>query len=102
MVKKFFKAEDSIEKKERELEYNKTFIATITGALTFVAGLFWRDAINGVLQVLPESQGIIGQIISAVIITGIFVYIVVKLNYRVRDMEKEFEKEKKKNNKKKK
>ena len=85
LVKLLKTKERRIKKKERELDYRSTYVATIIGALTFTAGLFWRDAINGFLNLLPESQSVIGKIASAIILSGMFVFIVVKMDAKVKE-----------------
>lgn len=93
---KLLKQQHKLELKEKELEFRKTYITTITGALTFVAGLFWRDVINSYLELLPQSQGLVGITLSAIIITGIFVMIIIHLNTEAKKVEQKIEKEKKK------
>ncbi len=46
--------ERALDKKEGGLGFVKTLNTTIIGALTFVAGLFWRDLINEALDFLPR------------------------------------------------
>jgi len=80
----------------REVDYLKTFTATIIGAMSFIAGLFWRDVINGMLDFFPELPGLVGEVISAVIVTAIFVLIIVKMKARTHKLEKKLKSEKKK------
>ncbi len=96
LIEKLLKQQHKLELKEKELEFRKTYITTITGALTFVAGLFWRDVINGYLELLPHAQSLIGTTISAVLITSIFVMIVIHLNTETKKIELKIEKEKEK------
>ena len=96
ITEKLLSQQRRLELKEKELEFRKTFLATIIGALTFVAGLFWRDAISGYLDLLPQTQGVIGKTISAIIITAIFVIIIIHLSSQTKKIELKIEKEKKK------
>ena len=96
LKEKLLSQQRRLELKEKELEFRKTFLATIIGALTFVAGLFWRDAISGYLDLLPQTQGLIGKTISAIIITAIFVIIILYLSSKTKKIEQQLEKEKKK------
>ena len=96
LKEKLLSQQRRLELKEKELEFRKTFLATIIGALTFVAGLFWRDAINSYLDLLPLTQGIIGKTISAITVTTIFVIIILYLSSKTKKIELKLEKEKKK------
>ena len=96
ITEKLLNQQRKLELQEKQLEFRKTYITTITGALTFVAGLFWRDVINSYLELLPQSQGLIGITLSAVLITGIFVIIIIHLNTETKKIEQKLEKEKKK------
>ena len=93
---KLLSQQRKLELREKELEFRKTFLATIIGALTFVAGLFWRDAISGYLDLLPQTQGLIGKTISAILITAIFVILIINLSSETKKIEQKLEKEKKK------
>ena len=96
ITEKLLSQQRRLDLKEKELEFRKTFLTTITGALTFVAGLFWRDAINSYLDLLPLTQGIIGKTISAITVTAIFVIIILYLSSKTKKIELKLEKEKKK------
>ena len=96
LTEKILNQQRKLELKEKELEFRRTYIATITGALTFVAGLFWRDVINSYLELLPQSQGLVGITLSAIIITGVFVIIIIHLSKETKKIEHKLEKEKKK------
>ena len=76
--------ERRLKRKEQELDFTTTFVATIVGALTLVAGLFWQNDINSLLNVLPVARGITGKFISALVLTIIFVIITLKLNSQVK------------------
>ena len=84
-----------LERKERDFEFQKTFNATIIGALTFVAGLFWRDVINDFLDFFPELPGLIGKIISTVMITLIFVIVITKMNTKTTKLDRKLDRERK-------
>ncbi len=96
LTEKLLNQQRKLELREKELEFRKTYITTITGALTFVAGLFWRDVINKYLELLPDAQGLLGSTISAFLLTGIFVIIIIHLNTETKKIEQELEKDKKK------
>lgn len=92
----FLNKERQIEFKERKLEFRKTYATTVIAALSFVAGLFWKDAITAALDVLPETTSLFSKIIVASIITGLFVLLIVVLNARINKLQDRLEKDKKK------
>lgn len=77
---------------ESKLDFRRTFNTTIISAFTFVAGLFWRDVANSLIETfLPKWAGFFGLLFTAMLVTVIFVYIAVRANKTVKVVEKELE-----------
>ena|SRR3989338_436362 len=88
--------EESIQK----MDFRAIVFTAIITALSFVVGLFWRDAIADTINsIIPEGEGLFFKYLAAVIATiivVIFAYILVraqnlkieKLVKRLDDMEK--------------
>ncbi|MBR9692665.1 hypothetical protein GOV07_01905 [Candidatus Woesearchaeota archaeon] len=72
--------ERRLAKAESKVEFSKTYRTTIIGALTFVAGLFWRDVITEFLELVPILPGWLGTLIWALLFTTVFVILIVKMN----------------------
>ncbi len=81
-----------IEALESKLDFRRTLNTTVISAFTFVAGLFWRDVANALIETfLPKWNGFFGLLFTAVLVTVVFVYIAVKANQTTRVIEKELE-----------
>jgi hypothetical protein len=90
------KKERKVEQEERELHFASTFNSTIIGALTFVAGLFWRDVATEFVKILlPQWEGLLGTIFTAVIVTTFFVLIIMRMNKNINYLERRLERHEK-------
>jgi len=59
---------------EFQKEYRKHMSTFITGALGFVAALFWRDAITSIIEAyIPKSNEITAKVIIAFLVSSIAV-----------------------------
>lgn len=91
----FLNKERQIEFKERKLEFKKTYATTIIAALSFVAGLFWKDAITATLDVLPATTSLFSKMVVASVVTALFVLLIVVLNSRINRLQERLERDKK-------
>jgi len=72
---------EDLEKKSKDASIRKQFknqmAASILGAIGFVAGLAWNDAIKGIIDsIFPFSKdGAIAKIIYAIFITLIVIFV---------------------------
>lgn len=95
--KKFIKNKrDEISFLEHQLEFKKTYNAMFVAALSLVAGLFWKDAINSILDFLPlpEFDNMFGKLLIAIIVSGAIVLGIVYLNLRTRELEEKIKEDK--------
>ena len=67
-------------KEEDKIDFRKTYRNTIIGALTFVAGLFWRDVVTNFLDIFNFLPGWLGTLLWAVLFTTVFVIMIVNMN----------------------
>jgi hypothetical protein len=71
-----------MEEDAKNLNFEAVVISLIVSAFSFVAALFWRDAIQGLIaEIVPEGQGLAYQFGTAVLVTLIAVvaiYVVTK------------------------
>ena len=88
------KKQNRIKRKEQELEFESTYVATIIASLTLVAGLFWQDAIQELIEFIPQVSNLFGKFVVALVITAIFVFIINNLNRKVKKDRKNLEREK--------
>jgi len=79
--------EANIKKREHDLDYRKTFTTIVIAAMSFVAGLFWRDAIQAALELFPKGSGILGNTLTAAVITALFAIFIVRVNQKTKKME---------------
>tara|TARA_Y100000310_G_C20682139_1_gene816621 strand:- start:1843 stop:2148 length:306 start_codon:yes stop_codon:yes gene_type:complete len=69
-----------IEDLAQKMDIHGMIIISMTTALAFVAGLFWRDAIQQfIAEVIPEGEGLIYSFGIAVFVTIIAAVIIVVL-----------------------
>ena len=83
----------NVEKLAKKLDFHGMIVASMTTALVFVAGLFWRDAIQQFIsEVLPEGEGLFYSFAVAMLVTiGVVVtiFVLVKTqNLRAKAREK--------------
>ena len=66
----------SVKETAKFLDFRGLIITSIITALTFVIGLFWRDAIMDTInQFIPLGQGLIYKYIAAIAVTAIVVVV---------------------------
>jgi hypothetical protein len=72
----------SVEEKAATLDMKGVMVSLIVSAFGFVAALFWKDAIQAMIEsIVPEGEGVLYQFGAAVLVTIIAVvaiYIVSK------------------------
>ena len=72
----------SLEKAAEKLDFHGMIIASMSTALAFVAGLFWRDAINQTIdEIIPAGQGLLYSYAVAFGVTlgiGVVIFILVR------------------------
>ncbi|MFH1328077.1 MAG: DUF5654 family protein [Candidatus Bathyarchaeota archaeon] len=70
----------SIEKLAQERNFHGLIVASMVTALAFVAGLFWRDAIQQLItEIIPEGEGLLYSFIVAFLVTIIVAVIIIFL-----------------------
>ena len=70
----------SIEKLAQERNFHGLIVASMVTALAFVAGLFWRDAIQQLInEMIPEGEGLLYSFIVAFLVTIIVAIIIIFL-----------------------
>jgi nucleoside recognition membrane protein YjiH len=75
--------------KNNRLGFRNLLITSIIGALTFVTGLFWSDAVRATIEILiPQQQALLAKWAAALAVTAIVVAVSVIL-YKTRDMLKQ-------------
>ena len=84
--------EESIQK----MDFRAIVFAAIITALSFVVGLFWRDAITETInQFIPGGEGLLFKYLAAVIATiivVIFAYVLIRAqNLRIERLVKKLE-----------
>lgn len=84
--------EDSIQK----MDFRAIVFAAIITALSFVVGLFWRDAITETInQFIPGGEGLLFKYLAAVIATIIviiFAYVLIRAqNVRIERLVKKLD-----------
>ncbi len=82
-----------VEEEAKQLNFEGVIISLIVSAFSFVAALFWRDAIQGLInELVPEGQGLAYQFGTAVLVTIIAVlaiYVLTKHISKIDDKLKE-------------
>jgi len=79
---------DSKVTKELRKEFFERFATLVAGAFTFVAGLAWNEAIQGVIKrYFSSGGGLKSQLIYAVIITVIAIVAIMQINRVARKLE---------------
>ena len=64
-----------VEDDAKALNFEAVIISLIVSAFSFVAALFWRDAIQGLItEIVPEGQGLVYQFGTALLVTLIAVF----------------------------
>ncbi len=59
-----------IEEEAKNLNIRGVFLAAIVSALSFVAALFWRDAVSATIdKIIPAGEGLYYKYMAAVIVT---------------------------------
>ncbi len=70
----------NIEKLAQERNFHGLIVASMVTALAFVAGLFWRDAIQQLItEIIPEGEGLLYSFIVALLVTIIVAIIIIFL-----------------------
>ena len=91
------KKEREIEAEEKAIDFQRTFNTTVLSAFTFVAGLMWRDVANSIIELfMPQLEGLIGNMISATLVTIVILIVAVNINAKLRKQENILEKKKEK------
>ncbi|MCD6558016.1 MAG: hypothetical protein J7K31_03235 [Candidatus Aenigmarchaeota archaeon] len=79
----------TIEESAKSLNIRGVFLAAIVSALSFVAALFWRDAISATIDaIIPKGHGLIYKYLAAFIVT-ILAAISIYLMYRAEKLREE-------------
>ena len=82
-----------VEDEAKSLNFEAVMISLIVSAFSFVAALFWRDAIQTLIaEIVPEGSGLVYQFGVAILVTIIAVlaiYIVTRHLSRIDDKLKE-------------
>ncbi len=90
----------SLEESAKKLDFRGMMLTSIVTALSFVVGLFWRDAISDTInQIVPGGEGLFYKYLTAIIVTVIVVviaYVLIKsqdIGQKIRkDLESEVNK----------
>lgn len=70
----------NIQKLAQERNFHGLIVASMVTALAFVAGLFWRDAIQQLInEVIPEGEGLLYSFIVALLVTIIVAVLIIFL-----------------------
>ena len=70
----------NIQKLAQERNFHGLIVASMVTALAFVAGLFWRDAIQQLInEMIPEGEGLLYSFIVAFLVTIIVAIIIIFL-----------------------
>ena len=100
--------DEEIQKHAMELNIKGVILSLVISAFGFVAALFWRDAIQALInEIVPQGQGLTYQFAAAIIVTVIAVlsiYILSKyiMGLSVRKIVQDYRRKNYKNDKKKK
>jgi nucleoside recognition membrane protein YjiH len=74
------------EKDGSNLSFSKLLVTSIIGALTFVVGLFWNDAIRATIELLvPQQQALVAKWAAALVVTALVIVVSILL-YRAREV----------------
>ncbi len=72
----------SIEEDAKKLNIGGIFTTAIVSAFSFIAALFWRDAISSTIDaILPSGEGLYYKYLAAIlatIIAGVAIYLIYK------------------------
>lgn len=72
------------EKAKQMMDFRMLVLTSIITALSFVVGLFWRDAIAATIEeIIPEGEGLLYKYYAAIIVTiivVIFVFVLIRAN----------------------
>ncbi|EKD56968.1 MAG: hypothetical protein ACD_58C00036G0004 [uncultured bacterium] len=74
--------------KELRKEFFERFATLIAGAFTFVAGLAWNEAIQGIIKrYFSAGDGLKSQLIYAFIVTVIAILAIMQINSVAKKLE---------------
>ncbi len=78
----------SMEEHAKRLDFWGVMVALIISSFGFVSALFWRDAINSLIQnIVPEGEGLTYHLAAALIVTAIAVTAIFVLSRFTREDE---------------
>ena len=66
-----------VEEDAKQLNFEAVIISLIVSAFSFVAALFWRDAISETIsQLIPEGEGLFYSYLVAAVVTVVGVLVI--------------------------
>lgn len=83
--------------KDLRKEFFERFAVLISGAFTFVAGLAWNSAIQGLIEkYISAGKSLLSQFVYAIIVTLIAILTIMQINNVAKNLESNEKEENKK------